>query len=375
MKHLLIVGPYPMPGSPIRGGVERVVDTFLAHAPKHMRVTLLAPGSHGDLKREKNGVDIIHLRRSWLPGALAYWTLDSWRLRQIIRRLRPDVVHIQGASGYGLFWPGRFFVTVHGIPQLDAAFFKSARIGGKFFQAARAGLISAVERIARRKARRIVLINPYVADALPDVKALATRQIPNPVDDAFISRPLQLGRVEPRRFLCVGKICARKNTLGVLQLFSAIAATCPEARLALCGAIDDANYVQKCRDFAREQNIDGRIEWLADLDRAALADQYDRAELMLMTSAQETAPMAIAEAHARGLPVAAEPKFGVSAMIEGGANGIALRPDEPSKQATQIITALEAGFDRNAIAQAARRTYEPAAILRATLAFYEETEL
>lgn len=372
MKHIVLIAPYPYRGEKISGGVERVVDTLMREFSKIARVTLIAPGSPGQSERMIAGVRIIHLAKSIVPGALAYWSLDAFKIRRLVEKLDADVVHIQGAAGYGVFLKQPYFVTVHGIAHLDAEYFNSSSLSARFTKQLKSNIISIVERAGRARAKGIVLINEYVAQALPDVALRKTAFIANPVDPFFTKAQIHDSSREAFRLLSVGKICRRKNIIGLLQMFVDIARLHPQARIALCGATPDQDYLETCKAFALTNNIENSVEWLGALGSEELLQQYDRASLLVTLSSQETAPMAIAEAHVRGLPVAAPPDFGVKHMIRDGINGVLLTC--PTKFGLQASKALAQRFDHEKIAADARSEYDVAHISRDTLAYYNSAD-
>ncbi len=90
-----------------------------------------------------------------------------------------------------------------------------------------------------------------------------------------------------------------------------------------------------------------------------------------MTSKQETAPVAIAEAHSRGVAVVAPAAFGIKHMITPGRNGFLLPEGDGDAQVTVLRQALDHDWDRAAIAAEAWTTYGPQAIAAQTLKAYD----
>lgn len=370
--HVALVGPYPLPGSPITGGVERVIDTLMRALSRHLRVSLIVPGASRNATAYVGGVEVHYLARGRLPGSLSYWTCDALKVRRLVGKLAPDVVHIQGAAGYGLFLGRPFTLTVHGIPHLDAAFMK-AGTRAALISKLRSRVISTVERLARRIAGRIVVINPYVTDALPDVAQKRTAYIPNPVDPLAFAAPVRGPRTPGEmRLLAVGKLCRRKNSLGLIQLFASVASEHPHARLVLCGAAPEPDYLAQCEEAAAIAGVEHRIEFAGSLSMEQLIPEYDRASALLMLSNQETAPLVVAEAHLRGLPVFAPLQFGLSHMIRPGFNGVGLPTAPGVGQSLALAAALHQRFDAEAIRAAARNHYDVERIAGLTRAFYAE---
>lgn len=370
MKHVLIIGPYPQPGDPINGGVERVVDTLARALSKTLKVSLVVPGSPSALRHDTGAFEVVYLKRSPLPASLAYWSVDALRLRRIVKELRPDIVHIQGAAGYGLLLGGPLVLTVHGIPHLASPYLRAGRFA--WIASLRARLIAAVERLGRLRAGNVVVINEYVTSALPDIRSLRHRLIPNPLDRTSLEAPVENERAAELHFIAVGKVCRLKNTLGVLQLFASVSERLPDATLALCGATPDPDYFDECRRFVNENGLYERVRFPGPLSTEQLIAEYDRSKLLVHLSNQETAPMVVCEAQARGLPVAAAPAFGIRTMVRHLTNGFHLTGTDLATNAELLVQAATHRFDRAAIRSQARADYDPATVAAKTVAFYRE---
>ena len=101
-----------------------------------------------------------------------------------------------------------------------------------------------------------------------------------------------------------------------------------------------------------------------------LRREFDRSSILLMTSKQENAPVAIAEAHARGVAVVAPQAFGIKHMIIPGRNGFFLPTADIGMQASVLRQALDHDWDRAAIAADAQSIYSPRRIGALTLDAY-----
>jgi glycosyltransferase involved in cell wall biosynthesis len=360
-----MIGDYPPPGRCVSGGVERVIDTLASELTRSLAVTVVVPNSAEAATERVHGFEVVHLRRLPLPGVLRYWTFEALALSRAVGRLRADIVHIHGPAGWGMWMKTPCLVTVHGIPHRDINFSR-----GRRFRWIKAAMMKLLERLARRYCGNIIVINDYVLDELPDVSALPHQLIRNPVDPRFLAAPRQSAAGAERRLVTVGTVCPRKNALGILQLFAALAKTDPTVTLAVCGDVTDRAYGDACLRFIAAQGLSGRVALFGNLGMDDLVREYDRSSLLLILSHQETAPMVAAEALVRGLPIAAPPTFGLKNMIVHGVNGIHLKSSTEAGRALEIVAALDRRFDRNAIAAEAAQLYAPERVAALTLDFY-----
>lgn len=108
----------------------------------------------------------------------------------------------------------------------------------------------------------------------------------------------------PVNVLCVGPVTPRK---GQRCLVAALARLCDlDWHLACVGSTErDPDYAAAARSDAEAAGIAGRVRFLGEVDDAALDREYRRADLLALPSALEGYGMVLAEALARGIPVAA----------------------------------------------------------------------
>ena len=102
--------------------------------------------------------------------------------------------------------------------------------------------------------------------------------------------------------LCVATLTPRK---GYELLIKALAAI-PQRnwRLTCAGSVDrDAATAARVRALIRDGGLDDRVALVGDMDAAAVAQEYDRADVFVLPTLYEGYGMAVAEALARGLPV------------------------------------------------------------------------
>jgi glycosyltransferase involved in cell wall biosynthesis len=75
-------------------------------------------------------------------------------------------------------------------------------------------------------------------------------------------------------------------------------------RLTCAGSLDrDGPTVARVLEQVRDNGLENRISFVGDLDAAAVAVQYDRADVFVLPTLYEGYGMVVAEALARGLPV------------------------------------------------------------------------
>ena len=120
-------------------------------------------------------------------------------------------------------------------------------------------------------------------------------------DRAPLARGSRAGAVE---LLTVATLNPGKGHELLLDALSVVEG--PAWRLTCAGSLTrDPETAARARAAATRLQLDDRVAFVGDLDRDALADCYDRADVAVLATQQETYGMAVAEALAYGLPVVA----------------------------------------------------------------------
>ena len=367
---LVMVGPYPERGRDVFGGVARVIDTLLPELAGEVDLTLIVPGASRDSETHHHGVRTIYLQRGGGPGALAYWTADARRLARVVAAITPDLVHLQGVGGVGRLISAPRILTIHGIVHRDLV---TSTRGQQWNWMARHGMaqvLRTVEARTRRQVGNVIVINPYVTEALPDVGRLRQFPIPNPIDPIFCGTLPAGSESRPRRIISIGRIGPVKNTLDAVAIAAQLLERDEPASYAAFGPWDDAEYLNRCKAIAQGNRVRPRIEFPGAVSSGRLRRELDRSSILLLTSKQENAPVAVAEAHARGVAVVAPKAFGIKHMIIPGRNGFFLPNADISVQASVLHRALDYEWDRSAIAADAQAIHDPRRIAALTLDAY-----
>jgi glycosyltransferase involved in cell wall biosynthesis len=243
---------------------------------------------------------------------------------------------------------------------------------GPVVRHATAQVLRMVEARARRQIGNVLVISPYVIEALPDVAGLRQFPIPNPIDRIFCEPLPPASQACPRRIISVGRIGPRKNTIQAVAVAARILRDEGFASYAAFGPADSAAYLDRCETMARDAGVVPRIAFPGGVSAEALRHELDRSSILLLTSKQENAPVAIAEAQARGVAVVAPAAFGIRHMIVPGRNGFFLPDADIDTQAKVLRQALDHSWNRAAIAAEAQATYSPRRIAELTLAAYRD---
>lgn len=159
----------------------------------------------------------------------------------------------------------------------------------------------ASEREALRHVRRVIVTSPNTARALADYD-IAPEQcavvVPgtDPASAAAGSGSVELA------LLCVASLTARKGHAVLLRALARLKNH--PWRLRCAGSADlDPVTAAELSLLVETLGFSGRIEFLGQLGEAALAHEYQRADVFVLPSFYEGYGMALTEALAHGLPI------------------------------------------------------------------------
>ena len=374
-----MVGPYPLPGRPPTGGIEAVAVALvrgLRDAGADLTlVTCTSAVTAPDVVRE-DGLELHLLPYGSSSRRSIPYLTERRHVQRTLRRLAPDVVHVQGqthlasaALSVGL----PTVVTLHGIiyreqhiadPTASAASRVRARL--------RNGLNARFERKVLGRARDLVIISPYVLEAVEHMTRARTHMVANPIDDDFYEIPR---RPVPGRVLFVGVMSPRKNVMVLVRSFEEVLRRRPDATLHLVGRPADPGYLQALKDEIARRGMGASVRHLGVVSDEELRREYSEATILALPSKEESSPMAIQQAMAMGLPIVASRAAGIPFLVEEGVTGLLATPDDEADLADGLVTALGDDALRDRMADACRteaERFRAEAVARATLDVYAQ---
>ena len=365
--HVALLGNFPEDLDHPAGGVESVAACLavgLLRSGVELSLVCYGAASNSDSRHRDLGCRVIGLPRVW-PAGLTFSTLTPFAAQHALRRLRPDLVHVQGLPE--LYRGGSIpsVLTIHGIPYEDARY-RGGLLGGLAPRLRARGFHRALARYTS-----VIAISPYVLAEIGEGHARSARSIPNPVDPRFF----EVERApEPDRVLCVGVIDRRKNARCLVEAAARVRETRPDVRYRMAGPMDPA-YEPELMTAIEACGLVEQFEFLGSIDRSRLLGELASCSALVLPSLQETAPMAIQEAMAAGVPVAAAAVGGIPQMLEDGRSGLLFDPLEPAALARQLTLLLGDEARRESLGKAARAhaeaNFRSDKVVAATLEVYE----
>jgi glycosyltransferase involved in cell wall biosynthesis len=173
--------------------------------------------------------------------------------------------------------------------------------------------------------------------------------------------------------LYVGRLRTRKAVAVLLEALASLAPSRPDLRLVVIG---EGEQAEALRLRAGQPDLRGRVEFLGQLSRGAIAEWYRRAAMLCLPSTYEGFPVTIVEAMAAGLPVVATRVAGIPEAVEEGRTGLLVAPEDAVALADAIERLLRSAALRQRMGRAARdefhRKFAIQVVTEQHLALYRE---
>ncbi len=358
MRLILVNYEYP----PLGGGAGNATACIARALALHVHEVCVVTSAFGELSgTQMDGENLRLIRlpcrrarvdRSNYTEMLSFVATAARALPRIAREHRADGLIVFFSLPCGpLGWLVRKRV---GVPYVI-----SLRGGDVPGAEARVGtlhrVLAPLRHAVLRHARAVVANSAGLARLSEQFDPIAVQVIPNGVDTEFFCPA-----ADPRsdsgevRFLFAGRFQPQKNLFVLLDQFAnVIVRSSRPLHLTLIG---DGPQRGDLQAHAQTLGVADRVDWRGWLDKAALREQYQRADVFLNPSLYEGMPNTVLEAMACGLPVIASRVIGNDEVVEHEATGLLFDLDRPSDLATAMAELANGPARRASMGTQARRS-------------------
>jgi glycosyltransferase involved in cell wall biosynthesis len=265
------------------------------------------------------------------------------RLVQLIRQLRPDVLHTHTAKAGAV---GRVAALLSGVtrPPVIVHTFHGHVLRG-YFTPGRARAFQQIERTLARSSDALIAVSPQVRDDLVELEVAPKskiavirlgldleRRVATPPDARCMVRA-ELDVPDSAFLICwLGRMTEIKRADDLLAAFARMRARGIDAYLALIG---DGPLRDPLERTANRLGLADRARFVGF--RESVAGFYAAADALALTSANEGTPVTVIEALAAGRPVVATDVGGVRDVVRDGHSGFLV----PAQDIDAIADRLE----------------------------------
>jgi glycosyltransferase involved in cell wall biosynthesis len=280
-----------------------------------------------------------------MPGqsSLAYLR-NIPRVRKILNRFAPDIVHAHYATGYGLWGfmqkEAPLIVTVWGTDIADA-------LAGKF-------IIAPVVRRALKKARFVTAPSKFLLDQ--------TLKFEPSVRDKLVQIPfgikISAENTSAQRRDKIVRIIFSKFFMPnyapemVLRAFAGAVGKFEDMKLLMIGGGPLRKQLEK---LAQALSVASQVEIRGWVDMHKAGELIKRSDIMVMPSYNESFGVAALEAAAAGVPVIATNVGGIPEIVENDYNGILISPGDEMALSQAMVRLADDAMMRRRMGEAGKK--------------------
>ena len=296
-----------------------LLEEFRRNGGLKLHVITLRNNVTADLTFERDGVTFHVLKTR--PGFRApslFWH-DTLRIRPLLRRIKPDLIHAWGTERGAALVASRlgypYLVTIQGL----LTWYRELIPFHTHDKVA-----AVLERISLNRASVVTTESNFAVSFLrqhfPHLQVQQAEHAPNRVFQELLRRPQR----DPVRFLAVGSIGFRKGTDILLK---ALAQCLDEFafEMLFVGGPDGPLLEQLKTELT--PRLWERVKFKSGLRPPEVAAELAQATIAVLPTRADTSPNAVKEAVVAGVPVVATRIGGVPDYVFDGENGIVCEPE------------------------------------------------
>lgn len=155
-------------------------------------------------------------------------------------------------------------------------------------------------------------------------------------------------------WFAVGRLDPSKDYPNMLQAFTLVSQSRPEAMLVIVG---DGSLRPEIEKYAQDLGIRGHVDFLGTIAHDNMPELMNMADGYVMSSAWEGMPMVLLEASATGLPIVATDVGGNSDVVQDGRTGILVPPKNSKALADAMLSIMNLSENKRRLMGTIGRQY------------------
>ena len=182
--------------------------------------------------------------------------------------------------------------------------------------------------------------------------------IPNPItlpDKQELEESMSKGGGDKHNILWVGRLAAEKQPMDMIDAFSIVLETCPEATLTIVGEGDSDEWMDNMVALATRLRILDHIEFAGfQMD---VSSYYEKADVFAFTSKSESLSLVLAESKSYGVPIVMY-ELPNTEMARDSRGVVSVPQGDVYAMAKQLVRLLEDKDERIALGRVGREAIE-----------------
>ncbi len=375
---VLIIGPYPLSNSIIRGGVEAVMYNLIEGFKyfSNVEVTVISCGKLEDkIVKIADNVIVKYFKSRYSSVKMDMILFGRKIVYQEFTENKPDIIHIQGNGSNFLLlnkvYNDRVVVTQHAVLSQEKKLSKSLR--RKFNYT----IAQCVESFYINRVKNWVFISEYnkaLNKHLINNNQIKWRQIYNPVNPIYFT---EYHNKINKAFYYVGAISERKGLIDILKCKISNTDIDSEINLYVVGGFINNQYKESINKQLNQSSTAMKPHFLGWKGVDEIIEIAGNASYFILPAHQETLPVVIAEAMAMGKIVISTNICGIPEMVVDGETGFLYTPGDLNTL-TKLIHKVVNMPDNEIVDMSkkaqnrAKAIYHPKNVVEQTISFYND---
>ncbi len=323
------------------GGVNAHTDNlikFLSAVKDDLSLYSISFHSKTD-RFEKNGIKFIYLRRMKHAKMLFLLELviDFFRIKREIKKINPDVIHIQSTMPLFSLLSIYFYrlyptiLTLHGFFGEEYKYHQPMnKIFFKFF-------CNPLERIALKKVKDIIVVCPQIGELIKKFSSSNLHVVPNGVDIEFVKKTKSYANHKQKIIFYIGVLTKRKGVSDLIRAFSLVKKEIDNVKLFIAGKGEAQKDLER---KVKELNLKDNVTFLGFISEEEKFSYIKASDVFVLPSYWESFPVVLPEVMACEKPIIATNIAGNPFAVHHGENGFLFNPGDCEDLSQKLILLL-----------------------------------
>jgi len=316
-------------GNPIGhtyGGVAVHVEYLIKHLSNFKDLTLiLLTFGEEPLTYVKDGIQVVVLKRMkygrfLFPLQIFY---DALRLRTAIKKINPDIIHIQSTvptfSFFGINAGKQYpvVITLHGYFKEESRFHSGIE---KIFNVL---FSTPLERWALKRIPYVITVCPQLQETIQQFSSSTIVTIPNGIDLAQIQAIRPFPPFTSPTVFYVGMLNKRKGVDDLIRAIPSVKNEIKDVKVYIAGTGPELN---KLKNLAKSLGLEENVSFLGFITDEKKISYMKSTDVFVLPTYWESFPLVLLEAMACGRPIISTDVGGNPSAVVDGVNGFLVKP-------------------------------------------------